>query len=95
MCKHVKYSNTLLSAFNNKLIIQYGYTTWSASKTITKTITYPVAFITHWCVTCQSTGTGAFVGSNIISNTKTNFEYHAYGNNTERTNGVFWIATGY
>lgn len=81
----------MLSAFNNKLIIQYGYTTWSASKTIT----YPVAFITHWCVTCQSTGTGAFVGSNIISNTKTNFEYHAYGNNTERTNGVFWIATGY
>lgn len=85
----------LLAEFNNKLLIEYGYTTWSANKNITKIITYPIAFITHWCVTCQSTGTGAFVGSNIISNTKTNFEYHAYGNNTERTNGVFWIAAGY
>ena len=77
------------------MLIQYGYTTWAATKNVTKIITYPIAFITHCSVTCQNTGTGAFVGSNIISHTKTNFEYHAYGNNSEKTNGVFWIATGY
>ena len=44
MHEHVKYSNTLLSVFNNSIFIQYGYSDSFGSGSGAKTITLPRAY---------------------------------------------------